>query len=116
MARTAQNLVGDQYTRYGSFPGLAAGQRRVARDEARHIGIGVSYVRQRLADDRDQAVAVIDDVVEEFAALATRLLETALSDGMDTRVLAGYGTDARGFYEEAMRLWRMRLRSIGYLD
>ena len=116
VARTAQNLVGDQYARYGSFPGLAAGQRRVARDEARHIGIGVSYVRQRLADDRDQAVAAVDEVVEEFGALATRLLETALSDGMDTQVLAGYGTDARGFYEEAMRLWQMRLRSIGYLD
>ena len=64
MARTAQNLVGDQYARYGSFPGLAAGQRRVARDEARHIGIGVSYVRQRLAEDREHAIAVIDEVVE----------------------------------------------------
>ena len=35
---------------------------------------------------------------------------------MDTQVLAGYGVDARGFYAEAMRLWQMRLRSIGYLD
>ena len=97
-------------------PGLAAGQRLVARDEARHIGIGVSYVRRRLAEDREQAVAAVDEVVEEFGALATRLLETALSDGMDTQVLAGYGVEARGFYDEAMRLWQMRLRSIGYLD
>jgi ribonucleotide reductase beta subunit family protein with ferritin-like domain len=116
VARTAQNLAGDQYTRYGSFPGLAAGQRRVARDEARHIGIGVSYVRQRLAQDRDHAIAVVNEVIEEFGALATRLLETAMAGGMDTQVLAGYGTDARGFYEEAMRLWQMRLRSVGYLD
>jgi ribonucleotide reductase beta subunit family protein with ferritin-like domain len=116
VARAAQNLAGDQYARYGSFPGLAAGQRHVARDEARHIGIGVSYVRQRLAEDRDQAIAVVDDVVEEHTELAAQMLETALEHRMDTQVLSGYGTDARGFYEEVMRLLQIRLRSIGYLD
>jgi ribonucleotide reductase beta subunit family protein with ferritin-like domain len=116
VARAAQNLAGDQYARYGSFPGLIAGQRRVARDEARHIGIGVSYVRQRLAEDRDRAIAVVDQVIEDFGTLAARLLETATEAGMDTQVLGGYGTDARGFYDEAMRLWQLRLRSIGYLD
>ena len=35
---------------------------------------------------------------------------------MDSQVLAGYGVDAEGFYAEAMRLWQIRLRSIGYLD
>jgi hypothetical protein len=116
VARAAQNLAGDQYARYGSFPGLMAGQQRVARDEARHIGIGISYVRQRLAEDRDHAIAVVDEVVEDFGALAARLLQTATERGMDTQVLSGYGTDARGFYDEAMRLWQLRLRSIGYLD
>ena len=48
-ARTAQNLAASQYERYGDFPGLAEGQRHVARDEARHIGIGVTYLRQMLA-------------------------------------------------------------------
>ena len=45
IARTAQNLAANQYERL-SFPGLAEGQRLVSRDEARHIGIGVSYVRR----------------------------------------------------------------------
>jgi ribonucleotide reductase beta subunit family protein with ferritin-like domain len=116
VARTAQNLAGDQYARYGSFPGLAMGRRLVARDEARHIGIGVSYVRERMAADRHNTTEVVDEVVAEFGAFAAQLLETALAGGMDSRVLAGYGTDARGFYEEAMRLWQIRLRSMGYLD
>ncbi len=116
IARTAQNLAAGQYARYGSFPGLTAGQRLVARDEARHIGIGVSYCRQRMARDREGAFAAITDVVEEFADLADNLLETAVSGQMDSQVAAGYGVDPTGFYAEAMRLWQLRLRSIGYLD
>ena len=116
IARTAQNLAAGQYAKYGSFPGLAQGQRLVARDEARHIGIGVSYCRRRMAEDRGHAMEVIGEVVEEFAELADSLLETALSGGMDSQVLAGYGVEAEGFYGEAMRLWQLRLRSIGFLD
>jgi hypothetical protein len=69
-----------------------------------------------MAADRHNATEVVDEVVAEFGEFAARLLETALAGGMDSRVLAGYGTDARGFYEEAMSLWQIRLRSIGYLD
>ena len=115
VARTAQNLAAGQYARYGDFPGLTEGQRLVARDEARHIGIGVSYARQRLAADRERATAVIGEVVEYFADLSSSLLETALQDSMDSQVLAGYGVEAEGFYAEAMRLWNIRLRSIGFL-
>lgn len=116
IARTAQNLAAGQYAKYGSFPGLSRGQRLVARDEARHIGIGVSYCRRRMAEDREHALEVVGDVVEEFAELADSLLETALAGGMDSQVLAGYGVDPEGFYAEAMRLWQLRLRSIGFLD
>jgi ribonucleotide reductase beta subunit family protein with ferritin-like domain len=116
VARCAQNLAADQYARYGDFPGLARGQRLVARDEARHIGIGVSYARQRMASDQEHATAVIGEVVEFFGGLAGELLETALVGGMDVQVLAGYGVDAEGFYAEAMRLWQLRLRSIGFGD
>jgi ribonucleotide reductase beta subunit family protein with ferritin-like domain len=116
VARTAQNLAGDQYARFGTFPGLTRGQRLVARDEARHIGIGVSYARQRMAESREHATAVIGSVVEHFGELSTRLLETALAGDMDAQVLSGYGVEAEGFYAEAMRLWQIRLRSIGYLE
>ncbi len=116
VARTAQNLAADQYERFGSFPGLAAGQRLVARDEARHIGFGVSYARWRMAEDREHTVAVIEEFVDDFTGLAGRLLQTALAGGMSTQVMAGYGVDAESFYAEAMRLWHTRLRSIGFLD
>jgi ribonucleotide reductase beta subunit family protein with ferritin-like domain len=116
VARTAQNLAVGQYERYGDFPGLLAGQRLVARDEARHIGIGVSYARSRMARDPDGAGAVIAEFVEYFSELTTELLDTALSGDMDSQVLAGYGVEARGFYAEAIRLWNVRLRSIGFLD
>jgi ribonucleotide reductase beta subunit family protein with ferritin-like domain len=116
VARTAQNLAAGQYERQGSFPGLTTGQRLVARDEARHIGIGVSYARQRMAGDREHAREVIGEVVELFASLSTSLLETALAGGMDSQVLHGYGVAPEGFYAEAMRLWQIRLRSIGFLE
>jgi hypothetical protein len=116
VARCAQNLAADQYARFGDFPGLRQGQRLVVRDEARHIGIGVSYVRERMAADREHATAVVGEVVEFFGDLAAELLETALAGGMDSQVLAGYGVDAEGFYAEAMRLWHTRLRSIGFLS
>ena len=54
IARTAQTLAAEQYEAFGDFPGLAEGQRLVSRDEARHIGIGVSYCRRRMAEDRGQ--------------------------------------------------------------
>lgn len=116
VARTAQNLAADQYERYGSFPGLAAGQRLVARDEARHIGFGVSYARSRMAEDREHTIEVVEEFVEDFTGLAARMLRNALADGMDSQVLAGYGVEAEQFYNEAMRLWHTRLRSIGFLD
>lgn len=114
VARCAQNLASGQFARFGDFPGLAAGQRFTARDEARHIGIGVSYVRQRLATDRARATAVVERFIEEFAAVSTSLLGVAHAGGMDSQVLAGYGVEATGFYAEAMRLWQIRLRSIGF--
>lgn len=116
VARTAQSLVAEQYGHYGSFPGLIAGQRLVARDEARHIGFGVSYARWRMTEDREHTMEVIEEFVDDFTALAARLLQNALADGMDSQVLAGYGVEAERFYTQAMRFWQTRLRSIGFLD
>jgi ribonucleotide reductase beta subunit family protein with ferritin-like domain len=116
VARTAQNLTAGQYARFGAFPGLVLAQQRVGRDEARHIGFGVSYIRWRMADDPEHAREVVEEFVDEFTGLAAGLLQTAISDGMDSQVLAGYGVDAQEFYAEAMRFWNLRLRSIGYLE
>jgi ribonucleotide reductase beta subunit family protein with ferritin-like domain len=115
VARTAQNLAAGQYREYGSFPGLAEGQRLVARDEARHIGIGVSYVRQRMASDREGTTEVVGTFAEHIGELCAQLLDRALAEGMTPQVRAGYGVGPAEFYGEAMRLWHIRLRSIGFL-
>jgi ribonucleotide reductase beta subunit family protein with ferritin-like domain len=114
IARTAQNLAANQYERL-AFPGLAEGQQLVARDEARHIGIGVSYARRRMEVEPNQARKVIQGVVEDLVSLAGGLLETA-NKGMGELVVAGYGVNPQAFYDEAMRLTELRLRSIGFLD
>lgn len=114
IARTAQNLAADQYERL-AFPGLAEGQRLVARDEARHIGIGVSYARRRMEAEPERTRQVIEGVVEELVATAGEMLDTA-NAGMADLVAAGYGVDPQGFYDEAIRLTRLRLRSIGLVD
>jgi ribonucleotide reductase beta subunit family protein with ferritin-like domain len=114
IARTAQNLAADQYERL-AFPGLAEGQRLVARDEARHIGIGVSYARRRMEAEPQRTRQVIEGVVEELVATAGEMLDTA-NAGMADLVAAGYGVDPQGFYDEAIRLTRLRLRSIGLVD
>ena len=113
IARTAQNLSGPTYERLGDFPGLAHGQRLVARDEARHIGIGVSYCRERMSSDPERTRAVVGEVIEEFGGVATTLLERT-GERLADLARAGYGVEPEGFYAEAMRLLELRLRAIGY--
>ena len=58
---------------------------------------------------------LVGEVIEEFAAVADDLLRRA-NDGMGELVRTGYGVEPEGFYAEAMRLLRLRLRAIGFLD
>jgi ribonucleotide reductase beta subunit family protein with ferritin-like domain len=115
IARTGQNLAAAQYRSLSGFPGLSEGQRLVSRDEARHIGIGVSYVRRRMDADPERTRALIGAVMEDLFEVAGRLLETA-NAGMTDLVVSGYGVDPEGFYAEVMRLVAIRLRSIGFVD
>jgi len=115
VARTGQNLAAAQYRRYQKFPGLVQGQRLVSRDEARHIGIGVSYIRQRMDADPEHTRELVGDLVQRLMALAQENLSTA-NEQMSDLVSSGYGVDPQGFYEEAMRLTMIRLRSIGFLE
>ena len=114
IARTGQNLAVAQYDRYHGFPGLMEGQRLVALDEARHIGIGVSYARKRMDADPEHARDVIGEVVNDLLQVAAAMLDTA-NEGMSDLVRSGYGVDPQTFFDEGMRLTRIRLRSIGYL-
>lgn len=115
IARTAQNLAVGQYERLGDFPGLIEGQRLVARDEARHIGIGVSYARACMREDPVRTKVVVGEALEEFGQLAAQGLELGKA-GLEDVLEDGYGVDAEAFHAEAMRLLQLRLRSIGYLD
>jgi ribonucleotide reductase beta subunit family protein with ferritin-like domain len=115
VARTAQNLAAGQYERLGAFPGLAEGQRFVARDEARHIGLGVTYARRRIEEAPDASRALIDEVINECVSAATEGLAMARAN-LEEVVRDGYGVDAESFYNEAARLLDVRLRSIGYYD
>jgi hypothetical protein len=58
----------------------------------------------------------VDAILDEFGILASNMLETALAGEMHEQVVAGYGVEPVGFYEEAIRLLQIRMRSIGYLD
>jgi ribonucleotide reductase beta subunit family protein with ferritin-like domain len=114
IARTAQHLAAGQYERL-AFPGLARGQRLVARDEARHIGIGVSYARSRFDRDPERAREVVGAVMTDLTQVADEMLVTA-NAGMGELVASGYGVEPAAFHAEAMRLTELRLRSIGFLE
>jgi ribonucleoside-diphosphate reductase beta chain len=112
IARTGQYLAAQQYDRYRGFPGLVEGQRRVSRDEARHIGIGVSYVRRRMEADPEHTTALIAALASELYELAEELLATA-NDQMSELVDSGYGVTPQEFYDVAIAFTRKRLKSIG---
>lgn len=112
IARTGQYLAAQQYDRYRGFPGLVEGQRRVSRDEARHIGIGVSFVRRRMEADAEHTTALIAALAAELYALADEMLTTA-NDQMGELVDSGYGVTPQDFYDVAIAFTRKRLKSIG---
>jgi ribonucleotide reductase beta subunit family protein with ferritin-like domain len=111
VARTAQNLAAGQYEKLG-FPGLARGQKLVARDEARHIGIGVSFLRREMTEEPERTIEALTETAEEFGVLAERGLE--LGSSLEDSLRDGYGVDSNAFYAEAMRLFQIRMRSIGF--
>ena len=87
---------------------------RTRGGRARHIGIGVTYTRRRLEQDPRQAHEVIGAVIDDFGQLANALLATANQE-MATLVRSSYGVEPAAFHAEAIRLMRLRLRSIGFL-
>jgi len=57
---------------------------------------------------------VIGAVIDDFGQLANALLATANQE-MATLVRSSYGVEPAAFHAEAIRLMRLRLRSIGFL-
>jgi ribonucleotide reductase beta subunit family protein with ferritin-like domain len=115
IARTGQNLAARRYADLPGFPGLIEGQRHVARDEARHIGIGVTYLRSRIVADPGHTRELVQEVLDDLLPVAAAMLERANGDLRELS-RSGYGVDPDAFYGEVMRLLSLRLRSIGFSE
>ena len=97
------------------LPRPARGAAARVRDEVRHIGIGVSYARQRLGRDRPHARAVIEEIVEGFQLLGHSLLDTTDTD-LDDQFVNAYGADPATLWAAVLHQLHLRLRSIGLSD
>ena len=84
------------------------------RDEVRHIGIGVSYARRRLARDGQAARALISELANAFRALGESLLEST-SPELAADFVQAYGADPATLWAEVQRQLQLRLRSIGLM-
>jgi ribonucleoside-diphosphate reductase beta chain len=115
IGRANQTFVASRFDRVGSFPGLREAQRLAVRDEVRHIGIGVSYARRRLARDGQPARALIRELVDAFHALGENLLQNTSPDLANDFVEA-YGAEPATLWAEVRRQLQLRLRSIGLAD
>ena len=115
IGRANQNFVAARFDRVGSFPGLREVQRLAVRDEVRHIGIGVSYARRRMARNGARTRALIEEIVEGFQALGDSLLEHA-DQGLLDDFASAYGAEPATLWAEVRHQLRLRLRSIGFAD
>ena len=115
IARAGQTLAARRYDDLQGVPGLIEGQRLVGRDEARHIGIGVSYLRSRMDADPTRTRALVAEVLDDLLPVAASMLERANND-LGELAVSGYGVNPEAFYREVMRLTDVRLRSIGFIE
>jgi hypothetical protein len=115
VGQTTQRILPSQLAGFGDFPGLVEAQRLAIRDEARHIGFGVTYVRRRVAEDREHAWSVFGHIVEGFEAICTQLLETE-APALHDKFLTTYGLEPAQIFEQTMRNLRLRMHSVGLRD
>jgi ribonucleoside-diphosphate reductase beta chain len=112
VARVSTTLSTPVFERLGDFPGILMGQRLVARDESRHIGIGVTFVRQEMTRTPGRTLRLVDEVVQHSMARFVEVLGIA-TDGLAQTVAENYGATPQEYFMEASRLIGVRLRSIG---
>jgi ribonucleotide reductase beta subunit family protein with ferritin-like domain len=112
IGRANQTFVATRFARVGSFPGLREAQRLAVRDEVRHIGIGVSYARRRVARDGQPVRTLITELVDGFHALGENLLEHTPPE-LARDFAEAYGAKPATLWAEVQRQLQLRLRSIG---
>jgi ribonucleoside-diphosphate reductase beta chain len=112
VARVSTTLSTPVFERLGDFPGILMGQRLVSRDESRHIGIGVTFVRQEMIRTPARTLRLVDEVLQHSVARFVEVLGLA-TDGLSQAVADNYGATPQEYFMEASRLIGVRLRSIG---
>jgi ribonucleoside-diphosphate reductase beta chain len=112
VARVSTTLSTPVFERLGDFPGILMGQRLVSRDESRHIGIGVTFVRQEMTRTPARTLGLVNEVVQHSMARFVEVLGMA-TDGLAQAVDESYGATPQEYFMEASRLIGVRLRSIG---
>ena len=112
VARVSTTLSTPVFERLGTFPGILMGQRLGSRDESRHIGIGVTFVRQQMTREPARTLRLVDEVVQHSVARFVEVLGMA-TDGLAQAVAEHYGATPQEYFLEASRLIGVRLRSIG---
>jgi ribonucleotide reductase beta subunit family protein with ferritin-like domain len=112
IGRANQTFVATRFDRVGSFPGLREAQRLAVRDEVRHIGIGVSYARRRVARDGQPVRTLITELIDGFHALGESLLKHT-SPELAADFVEAYGAKPGTLWAEVQRQLQLRLCSIG---
>jgi ribonucleoside-diphosphate reductase beta chain len=93
--------------REGLLPGFVAGYTKIHHDEHRHIGYGIWFLRQAVAEDAPMGDVVRDTLRELLPAVAESLTPPT---GADASALGGSAEELRAFALDGMS---RRLKIIG---
>jgi ribonucleoside-diphosphate reductase beta chain len=94
-------------TREGLLPGFVAGYTKIHHDEHRHIGYGVWFLRQAVADHSVMGDAVRQTLSDLLPAVAESLTPP---EGADASVLGASADELRAFALDGLT---RRLKIIG---
>ena len=94
-------------TREGLLPGFVAGYTKIHHDEHRHIGYGIWFLREAVADDGRMGDVMRESLREPLPAVAESLTPPA---GADASVLGASADDLRAFALDGLT---RRLKIIG---
>ncbi len=93
--------------REGLLPGFVAGYTKIHRDEHRHIGYGIWFLRQAVSENDGMGDVVRESLRELLPAVAESLTPPA---GADTSALGASADDLRAFALDGLT---RRLKIIG---
>src|SRR2546425_3009685 len=100
MALAGQRSILDAYRVNGLFPAFRGGFTAVARDESRHVGFGVKFLREMIQRDASNA-KIVHDTIEKYTPTALEGITPAqeqiqimLANGDDPWMTPRYAQDS----------------------